>query len=107
MPIEQAFQRLAKSEPALLDVQRQMGTEQPLDERRPGLPKRTQRSLNGLIGSGARGDDPLLHTSLGSSIVHHYLKMRAGGTRLGTPTTPYFDSLARSSFSRGRSWWVA
>ncbi len=93
VPIEQAFQRLAKIEPGLLNLKSQAETlEKNGDSRGCGLPKHIKEPLHRLVGGGARSDNDLLHTTLATSIVHQYLEILAGNTRFGTPDVAYFDS---------------
>jgi hypothetical protein len=94
MPIEQAFQRLAKMEPRLFDLQREAQIAKTDNEalKRPGLPKHIEQPLKWLVGAAATSDHELLHTSLATSVAHHYLELLYGNPRLGTPTTAYFDS---------------
>ncbi|HTZ63399.1 MAG TPA: hypothetical protein VMB51_04790 [Solirubrobacteraceae bacterium] len=93
IPIEQAFERLAEIEPRLLGVKRlaEAGFSNE-DTEACGLPKRVRQELHPLVGGGASEDHELLRTTLATSIVHQYLEQRTGNTRLGSPSTAYFDS---------------
>jgi hypothetical protein len=93
MPMKQAFRRLAELEPRLLDLEHQ--TPSASQENQPGsceLPKHVREQLHQLVGGGTSNDHELLHTALASSIVHQYLQILAGNTRLGAPDVAYFDS---------------
>jgi hypothetical protein len=93
MPMEQAFGRLAKIEPGLLDLKSQVeAVEQSDDPGSCGLPKQIREPLHRLVGGGASSDHELLHTTLATSIVHQYLEILAGNKRVGTPEVAYFDS---------------
>lgn len=107
MPIEQAFQSLSELEPCLIDVKRraEAGTRD-ADGDGCGLPECLRKELHGLVGGGASEHHELLRTSLATSIVHQYFLQLTGSTRLGSPSTAYFDSPTKhfvASFAFGRA----
>jgi hypothetical protein len=106
MPIGDAFERLAKIEPRLLDLERAAQTAKASNEppEPRGLPKHIQQPLSWLVGAAAKSDVQLLHTSLATSIVHHYLEQLAGDPRLGTPATAYFNSPIKRVVLTGTLW---
>jgi hypothetical protein len=102
VPIEHAFQRLAEIEPRLLDVKQEAhALDAGKDAQGCGLPKHLRQSLGGLVGGGASSDHELLHTSLATSIVYQYLEQLTGNTRLGSPSTAYFDSPTKHFVATG------
>jgi hypothetical protein len=102
IPIKQAFDRLAEIEPRLLDLERQMlNASQKNQPERCELPRHVREQLSHLVGGGVSDVHGLLHTTLATSIVHQYLQILAGNTRLGTPDVAYFDSLIKHVVSSG------
>lgn len=106
MPLEQAFESLAKAEPRLEDIRRRVSAHSADAARFEGgrLPQEISEELIDLVGAGARKEDELLHTNLATSIVHQYLQLLAGDTRSGPADVAYFDHPRKTFVATGRLW---
>ncbi len=101
-PIERAFEQLAAIEPGLLDAKRRAETiQREADPSGRGLPTPVREQLGQLVGGGARSDHQLLHSTLATSVVHQYLAILVGNSRLGTPDVAYFDNPIKQFVASG------
>jgi hypothetical protein len=60
-----------------------------------------REQLPRLVGGAAQSTRELLHSTLATSIVHQYLGIVAGDSRLGTADVPYFDSPVKQVTTAG------
>jgi hypothetical protein len=106
MPLEKAFERVAKAEPRLGDVRRRVSGQSAGSEHSEcaALPEEIKKQVIELVGGGARNEDELLQTNLATSIVHQYLHLLAGDTASGPATVSYFDHPRKAFVATGRLW---
>lgn len=106
MPLGQAYEHLAATEPRLKDMRRRVSGKSSgaPDGECAALPAEIKQELSELVGSAATNEDELLRTNLATSIVHQYLQLLAGDTRSGPATISYFDHPRKAFVATGRLW---
>jgi hypothetical protein len=104
MPLKEAFHHLTELEPRLATLGREIENGQVQANRQgSGFPSKVSKELADLVGTGARGDDVVLHSSLAASLVRQYLEIKRGATSLGDVDTAYFDAPLKIRVRVGRA----
>jgi hypothetical protein len=116
MPMQEAFGRLARLEPALGEIESDVRSGERRFDSGGGSPpagrqllsKRVEQRLRELVGGAAQREDELLRSDLAGSIAHQYLRILAGDAHLGKTTESFFETPRKSlvasfAFRRRRS----